>query len=48
MFIAKFLFSIDNRINKWLSECRKQNTVEDTSIELVDFSTIIADLKLNR
>ncbi len=48
MFIVKFLFSIDKRINKRLSECGKQNTVEDTSIELVDFSTIMADLKLNR
>ncbi len=48
MFIAKFLFSIDNRINKWLCECGRVKTVEDTSLELVDFVTMISDLKLNR
>ena len=48
MFIAKFLFSIDDRINKWLSECGKNDIVEKTSMELVDFATIISDLKLNR
>ena len=48
MFIAKFLFSIDDRINKWLSECGKNDTVDKTSMELVDFATIISDLKLNR
>ena len=48
MFIAKFLFSIDDRINKWLGECAKSNNITETSLELVDFSTIILDLKLNR
>ena len=48
LFIAKFLFSIDDRINKWLNECSRQKIVEDTSMELVDFATIISDLKLNR
>ena len=48
MFIAKFLFSIDDRINKWLSKCGKNNTVDKTSMELVDFASIISDLKLNR
>jgi len=47
LFIAKFLFSIDDRINKWLNECSKQKTVDNTSLELVDFATIISDLKLN-
>ena len=48
LFIAKFLFSIDDRINKWLNECSRQKIVEDTSMELVNFATIISDLKLNR
>ena len=48
MFIPKFLFSIDDRINKWLAECGKVDTVDETSFELVDFSTIMSDLKLNR
>ena len=48
MFIAKFLFSIDDRINKWLGECAKAKDITETSLELVDFSTIVSDLKLNR
>ena len=48
LFIAKFLFSIDDRINKWLNECSRQKTVDKTSMELVDFATITLDLKLNR
>ena len=48
MFIAKFLFSIDDRINKWLGECAKVKDITETSLELVDFSTIVSDLKLNR
>ena len=47
-FIAKFIFLIDDRINKWLIECARANTVDETSLELVDFATIIMDLKLNR
>ena len=48
MFIAKFLFSIDDRINKWLGECAKAKDITETSLELIDFSTIVSDLKLNR
>ena len=48
MFIAKFLFSIDDRINKWLSECSRVASVDQTCMELVDFGTLITDLKLNR
>jgi len=48
MFIAKFLFSIDDRINKWLTECSKVNSVDETCMELVDFGTLMIDLKLNR
>ena len=48
MFIAKFLFSIDDRINKWLMECSRVQSVDETCMELVDFGTLITDLKLNR
>jgi len=48
MFIAKFLFSIDDRINIWLGECAKVKNITEISLELVDFSTIVSDLKLNR
>ena len=48
MFIPKLLFSIDDRVNKWLIECGRVQSVEQTSLELVDFMAIMTDLKLNR
>ena len=48
MFIPKLLFSIDDRVNKWLVECGRALSVDQTSLELVDFMTIMSDLKLNR
>ena len=47
-FIAKFLFSIDNRINKWLNECQKAKIISNTSLELINFSIMISDIQLNR
>ena len=48
MFIPKFLFSIDGRIYKWLMDCGKVETIDETCMELVDFGTLIIDPKLNR
>ena len=48
LFLAKFLFTIDYRINKWLTECGRVKTVEDIDLNLIDFSIIISDMKLNR
>ena len=31
-FIAKFLYSIDDRVNKWLNECQRAKIVSDTSL----------------
>ena len=45
LFIPKFLFFIDHRVNKWLSECSRVEMVENTCI---DFATIVTDIKLNR
>ena len=47
IFLVKFILSIHNRINKWLTECGQAQKVEDTSIELLDFNLIILDLKLS-
>ena len=47
-FIAKFMFAVDDRINKWLHECMEASTVRDTSMELVTFSDLLTDIKLNR
>ena len=47
-FIAKFMYSIDDCINKWLHECVIAKTVMDTSNELIDFKTLLTDIKLNR
>ena len=47
-FIAKLMYSIDDRINKWLHECVRATTVQDTSGALVEFSGILTDIKLNR
>ena len=48
LFIAKFIFLIDDRINKWLTECEQVETVEQTSLELMDFMMIMSDIKLNK
>ena len=47
-FIATFLFSIDDRINKWLNECQKAKNISDTSLELINFSMMLSDIQLNR
>ena len=47
-FIAKLMFSVDDRINKWLHECLAATTIRDTTIELVTFSDILTDIKLNK
>ena len=47
-FIAKFLYCIDDRINEWLHECMRAKTVEDTSLDLIKFSTIVSDIQLNK
>ena len=47
-FIAKFMYSIDDRINKWMHECVRATTVQETSGTLVEFLAILTDIKLNR
>ena len=47
MFIPKLLYSVDDRVNQWLSQCCREDTVENTTLELVSFSNIIYKLQLN-
>ena len=47
-FIAKFLYSIDDRVNKWLNECQRAKIVSNTSLELINFSMMLSDIQLNR
>ena len=47
-FIPKFLYSIDDRINKWLTECVRAKDISDTSIELINFNLLLTDVQLNR
>jgi len=47
-FITKLLYSIDDRVNKWLNECMRAKSIADTSLELVTFVTILTDIQLNR
>ena len=47
-FIAKFICAIDDRIHQWLRQCSLSNSVTDTDISLVEFSSLISDVQLNR
>ena len=48
MFIPKLLYSVNDRVNQWLTQCSQQDSVMDTSLELVEFSNIITKLQLNK
>ena len=47
-FIARFLCAIDDRIYQWLKQCSINQMVTDTDLTLVDFSSMIADIQVNR
>ena len=48
MFIAKFHYTIDDRLNQWLSQCCRADEVSETNLHLVDFASIFFDLQLNK
>ena len=48
VFIPKLLYSVDDRINQWLTQCGVENTVNKTCLELVHFSNIITKIRLNK
>ena len=47
-FIAKFICAIDDRIYQWLKQCSMRDSVIDTDISLVEFSSLLSDVQLNR
>lgn len=47
MFIPKLLYSVDDRVNQWLTQCSQRDSVDETSIELVQFTQIILKIQLN-
>ena len=47
-FIAKFICAVDERMYLWLKSCSTNNSVLSTNYELVEFSSLINDIQLNR
>ena len=47
-FIAKVLYTVDDRLNQWLNQCCRVQFVSETNLELVNFGNIIADLQLSQ
>ena len=47
-FIAKFICAIDDRIYQWLKQCSIHQMVTDTDMTLVDFTSMLLDIQLNR
>ena len=47
-FISKFLCAVDERVYLWLKQCSTHQAVTDTDLSLVNYSTLIQDIKLNR
>ena len=48
MFIPKLHFMLDDRLNKWLSQCCRVDDVTDTNLDLIKFSSIFNDIQMNR
>ena len=47
-FIAKFICAIDERIYLWLKDCSNSKIVIDTDLSLIDFSSLLSDIQVNR
>ena len=47
-FTAKFICAIDDRIYQWLKQCSTRESVIDTDISLIEFSSLISDIHFNR
>ena len=47
-FIAKFISAVDERIYCWLSQCSKCKIVINIDLLLIDFSSLLQDIMLNR
>ena len=47
-FLEKLICAIDERVYHWLKQCSTQNSVTETDISLIEFSSLISDVQLNR
>ncbi len=47
-FIAKFLCAVDDRLYQWLRQCCNAKLVEDTNLQLIDYSSLFDDILLRR
>ena len=47
-FIAKFICSIDERVYNWLRQCSMRNSVVETNISLIEFSSLVSAVEENR
>lgn len=47
-FITKVICAIDERVYHWLKQCSTHDMVCDTDLSLVNFETLIQDIKFNR
>lgn len=45
MFIPKFLYSVDDRVNQWLTQCGIEDNVSATSLDLVEFKPVLLTTK---
>ena len=46
MFIAKFLFAIDTRVNLWLESCEESGSREEVDNDLIDFSQTLNQIHI--
>ena len=47
-FIAKFMCAVDHRLYQWLLQCCTKSSVEETTLHLLDYSTLFEDIIMNR
>ena len=47
-FIPQFMCAIDNRLYHWLVQCSNASTVEETSTQLVNYSSLFDDIVMSR
>ena len=47
-FIAKLMCSVDHRIFQWLTQCSQVQSVESTTVSLLDFSSLFEDVMMHR
>ena len=46
MFTAKLIFAVDDHLNQWLYQCCRVEFVNETSLNIIEFSSIISNLQM--